>query len=139
MYLLECYVTNSSLNVNRPFTYYCDYNVDVFKRVKVIFNKSENVALVTGCMFTDKSLNDIEREYGYKILKISAVIDEEPIIDSTQFELAKWLSRTTISPLISCLNAMLPKALKTSLSIKKPKLISRIKLGLSTYLEDARE
>ena len=127
MYLIELYVTNASLNINHPFTYISDREVDIFKRVKVIFHKSENIGLVISCEYTNKNEIELKEEYGYELLKINEVIDEKPIITKEQYNLAIWLSKTTLSPFISCLNAMLPKALKTTKNIKNIKLVKKIK------------
>ncbi len=98
-----------------------------YVRVKVSFNRSNNVALVSDCVHTDESLEMINERFGYTLLPIEEIIDEEPLISKEIFELAFWLSKTTISPLISCLNAMLPKALKTSKNIDNPRLIRRFR------------
>lgn len=127
MYLIEAYVTNASLNVNRPFTYYSDVEVDVFTRIKVRFAHSFTSAFVVKCEAYEYSLEKLQREYPYQIQKIIDVLDEEPILNDEQFELAMWLSKTTLSPFISCLNALLPKALKTIKETKDPKQIQIIK------------
>ena len=128
MYLVNVLVTNASLNVNQLFSYYYDEYIEPYKRVEVIFSRAKNKAIVISC----ESINDLkkkEEELGFKLLKIVNVIDEEPIITFKQFELAKWLSKTTVSPLISCLNTMLPKALRTSKNIKTQRFIERIKIN----------
>ncbi len=126
MYLIEVYVTNSSLNVNRPFTYVYDKPLAKYVRVKVFFNRSQNIAIVVSCRSTNQTREEIDRTYGFGVQEILEVIDEEPVISDEIFELASWLSKTTISPFIGCLNAMLPKALKTSKSLKGPKMIRKL-------------
>ena len=127
MYLIEVYVTNASLNVNRPFTYYSDVPVTRFCRVKVVFHNASIHAIVSGCRYTDKDLQEIREELGFEPSPILEVVDSEPVLSDELFDLAFWLSRTTISPLISCLNAMLPKTLKTDRTIRNPKMIRRIR------------
>lgn len=127
MYLVEVYVTNSSLNVNYPFTYYSENEIKKYVRVSVRFNKSLTNAIVSDCYITNKSLDEINKENGFKIQPIIKVIDEEPIISQEQFNLAFWLSKTTVSPLISCLNSMLPKTLKTSKTTSGPKMVRKIR------------
>ena len=126
MYLCEVYVTNPSLNVNRPFTYVYDKPLEKYVRVKVLFNRTGNLAIVVSCRQTEQTREEIDRSCGFKVQEILEVIDEEPVISEEIFELASWLSKTTISPFISCLNAMLPKALKTSKSLKGPKMLRRL-------------
>ena len=127
MYLVEVYVTNASLNVNYPFTYYSENEIKKYVRVGARFNKSLTNAIVSDCYITNKSLDEINKENGFKIQPIIKVIDEEPIISQEQFNLAFWLSKTTVSPLISCLNSMLPKTLKTSKSTSGPKMVRKIR------------
>ncbi|MBQ0036530.1 MAG: primosomal protein N' [Firmicutes bacterium] len=112
MYLIEVYVTNASLNVNYPFTYYSLDEISKYVRVKVSFHNKITGAIVSNCTFVDIEYEDLCKEKGYKLLPIIEVIDNEPIISEELFDLAFWLSKTTISPLISCLNCMLPKVLK---------------------------
>ena len=113
MYVVKVYVTNSSLSVNRLYSYYYEEYIEPFKRVEILFNKSKTSALVIECFYID-DLKEYEIKEGFKLLKVLSVLDEKAIINSEQYNLAKWLSKTTISPFISCLNTMLPKALRTS-------------------------
>ncbi len=113
MFVIKVYVTNSSLFVNRLYSYYYEEDIEPFKRVEVIFNRSKTSALVIESFYID-NLKEYEEKEGYKLSKIINVIDEKAIINNEQYELAKWLSKTTISPFISCLNTMLPKPLRTS-------------------------
>ncbi|MBQ6493812.1 MAG: primosomal protein N' [Erysipelotrichaceae bacterium] len=125
MYLLEVFVTNASLNVNRAFTYCHDRPIEKYCRVKVFFHEADNVGLVISCTFTDERAEELEERLGFEVLNIKEVIDEEPVISDEIYELAKWLSKTTISPFVSCLNAMLPKTLKTSRKNEGPKMVRR--------------
>ena len=118
MYVVSVYVTNDALAVNKTFSYKSDDYIENFKRVKVIFNHAKNVGIVVDC--TDCDIDQFERTNGFKLSPILEVLDSFPIIDERQFELAKWLSRTTISPFINCLNTMLPKLLQTTKSFKEP-------------------
>ena len=132
MFILEVLVTNASLNVNRLYSYYSDYYVEPFKRVSIFFAKGKTNGLVIECNIID-SKEDKEKELGFKLIKIQGVIDEEPILSKRQYDLACWLSKTTVSPIVSCLNTMLPKALRTSKSIKKQRFIEYIKKNNIDY------
>ncbi|MCR4634014.1 MAG: primosomal protein N' [Erysipelotrichaceae bacterium] len=127
MYLLEVYVTNAALNVNRPFTYLSEKKVDLYCRVKVRFHNGDNLAIVCKCEETDLSLDQLREELGYEPLFIISKVDEQPVLSAELFELAGWLAKTTVSPFISCLNSMLPKALKTSKKHTDPKMVSRFR------------
>ena len=133
MYLVEVYVTNASLNINYPFTYYSDKEITKYVRVKVHFGKGFTNALVYKCYESNKSIEELNNQNGYKLQKINEVIDSEPIISEELFNLAIWLSKTTISPLISCLNCMLPKALKTSKTTSGPKMLRYIRKKDGNY------
>lgn len=127
MYLIEAYVTNASLNINRPFTYIYDSDIDKYCRIRVVFNHADNIALVINSTYTDKNIDELEEEMGFKLSRVLEVIDDNPVISDELYDLAFWMSRTTISPLISCLNAMLPKTLRTSKTIKGPKTVHKIR------------
>ena len=119
MYVCEIYIRNSSLFVNKLFSYASKEFIEPFKRVAVNFAKGESSGIVINCFKID-DITEYEREKGYKLLYIKDVLDDFPIIDNSQYELAKWLSKTTISPFISCLNTMLPKVLQTSRKYIEP-------------------
>lgn len=118
MYVVSVYVTNDALAVNKTFSYKYDEYIENFKRVKVIFNHAKTNGIVVACVETD--IEEFEKINGFKLSSILEVLDSFPIIDERQFELAKWLSKTTISPFINCLNSMLPKLLQTTKSFKEP-------------------
>ena len=112
MYLLDVYIPNYSLKINRPFTYYSDIEIANFCRVEVLFNHQKTLALVFKCQEVNKPLAEIEDEKGFKIAKINTLIDQESYLSAKQIELASWLAKVSISPFIACLNCMLPKSLK---------------------------
>ncbi len=128
MYLLEVYVTNASLNIDHPFTYGSNIEVSPYVRVSVSFHHADTTALVTSCTYTEKTKEEYEKENGYTLQFIERVIDEEAVISREQFDLALWMAKTTLSPFISCLNAMLPKTLKTSKKTVKAKTIEKIRI-----------
>ena len=134
MYLNEVYVTNASLNINHPFTYYSKDEILKYVRVKVSFHNKITSAIVSNCSYTSSSIDDLYKELGYKVLPIIDIIDQEPIISQELFDLAFWLSKTTISPLITCLNSMLPKALKASKSDVSVKHIRYFKKNTGDFV-----
>lgn len=131
MYIIDVFVTNSALSVNQLYSYYYEEDIEPFKRVEVYFANGKTSALV----IKSREITDLkseEEKLGFRLIKILRVIDEEPIISLEQFELAKWLSKTTISSFISCLNTMLPNVLRTSKNIKRAKENEYIKLNRNT-------
>ena len=127
MYLIEAFVTNASLNVNKPFTYYYGNSIEKYCRIEVTFNRRPNVALVVNSYQTDRTLEELNEENGYEMLPVLRVIDDKPIISDELYELASWMSKTTISPMVSCLNAMLPKTYKTTLNIRNVRYTTKLK------------
>ena len=113
----------SNRNVDKTFT----YNVpqDLIPRIKkgirlkVPFgnNKLEGVVIDIDNQKEDVELKDI-----YEI------VDDEVILNDELLELGLFLKEKTLSTLISCYQAMLPKALKasdkTNIRIKKEKIVS---------------
>ncbi|MBR3250376.1 MAG: hypothetical protein IKF80_01570, partial [Erysipelotrichaceae bacterium] len=139
MYLIEAFVTNASLNVNKPFTYYFDRDIEKYCRIKVIFNRKPNVALVVNSYHTDKTILELNEENGYKLMPVLEVIDEKPVISDELYDLALWMSKTTISPLVSCLNSMLPKTFKTTLNIRNIRYVTKIVKNTGDFKLTARQ
>lgn len=134
MFVVEVFVTNASLNVNQLYSYFYDEYIKPYKRVKIIFAFGNTTGLVVNSYQVPDLLKK-EEELGFKLSKIISVIDEEPIINESQFNLAKWLSATTVSPFISCLNTMLPKALRTSKKIESQRFIEVIEKQNNTDIK----
>ena len=95
--------------IDKTFTYNIPINlkdkVKVGIRVLVPFGNRKLEGFVM-------DIGDIKTEY--KIKDIIDVIDEEEILTEELIYLGKYMSRKTLSSLISCYQTMLPKALKAS-------------------------
>ena len=120
MYLLDVYVTNAALAINRPFTYYSETKVCPWTRVSLVFGKRKCLGFVTKVSETNESIIEVNKRFGFKLSKIIDVIDDKPILNAELYDLANWLSRISVSPFVSCLNVMLPKTLKTIAKVVKP-------------------
>lgn len=114
MFVLEIYISNQVHFLNRTFTYISDFEVSRYCRVKVNFGHCKLIGFVDRVYEYHDDISKLEKDLGYKLNKIEEVIDEKPIIDNNLYSLAKWLSKVTISPFISCLNVMLPKIFKAN-------------------------
>lgn len=130
MYILGVLMTNSSLQVDRPFSYFSQKEIPLYVRVAVIFNGHKNVGIVISQEYSPLSEEQFSAEKGFQILPIQDVLDEKPMITKDIFSLAEWLAKTSISPLISCLNVMLPSHMKTSLHPRKIEKQKKIHLML---------
>lgn len=107
MNLVHCYIENNSSAIDQTYTYqFVNEDVDVGKRVLVNFNGKERIA------FVDEVEYNSTKTFRYEIKPILEVIDEKPILNDEMIELAKWMSKTTVSTVISALQAMVPSQLK---------------------------
>lgn len=96
----------SSKNIDKTFDYLVPTNLEdkikVGKRVTVPFGKQTLEGFILGTNDTD-----------YENLKeIINVVDEDIVLTDDLLELGKYISKTTLSTLISAYQVMLPKALK---------------------------
>ena len=99
----------NSKAIDKTFTYNIPINlkdkVKVGIRVLVPFGNRKLEGFIM-------DIGDIKTEY--KIKDIIDVIDEEEVLTEELINLGKYMSRKTLSSLISCYQTMLPKALKAS-------------------------
>ena len=91
-------------NIDKTFTYKVPKDTKVGVRVRVPFGKR----IIEG--FVLKVYNDFNETYEVK--EIKEIIDENPVINKEMLELGKYISKKTLSPLISCYQSMLPSGLK---------------------------
>ena len=119
MYIAHVLVEHSSHALDRSFTYLSKKPVKAGVRVSIFFNHQRIVGYILNVEYTSKTKEELEIEYGFRLAYINELIDEEPILNEELLSLAKSLSKTTVSPLISCLQVMLPGNLK-------PKSVKRV-------------
>lgn len=91
-------------NIDKTFTYKVPKDTKVGVRVRVPFGKR----IIEG--FVLKVYNDFNETYEVK--EIKEIINENPVINKEMLELGKYISKKTLSPLISCYQSMLPSGLK---------------------------
>lgn len=114
MNLAYCYIEHSASAVDQTYVYqFHDEEVVPAKRVLVNFRNKECVA------FVDHVEINASTVFSYEIKPILRVLDEMPILNEELIDLAKWMSRTTISTVINALQTMVPSQLKTKSSHKK--------------------
>ena len=112
MYLVQVLVEHSSHALDHSFTYLSKEPVHPGVRVSIFFNHRLIVGYVLSVDESSKSKEELEIEYGFRLNDIHEIIDEEPILNEELLSLAKKLSQATVSPLITCLQVMLPGSLK---------------------------
>ena len=98
----------SNINVDKTFSYIIPENlidkILIGVRVTVPFNNRQLEGFVLDIV------DEIDSNYNLK--EISAVIDNEPILDEELLTLGKYMCKKYFSTLISSYQTMLPKALK---------------------------
>ena len=112
--------SDDRLDKTFDYLYLGEENI-IGKRVSVVFNHREVVGYVLDTSFSDLTKEELEEEYGFKLNFINRVIDNEALINEELLDVASYMSYKYISPLISCLQVMLPKTLKPK-SVKGSKI-----------------
>lgn len=102
-------VNNPSSNVDIKYDYEVPSNlVDIIKigtRVKVPFGNGNRALMGYVVELSD------ETTYDKRLKQIIDVVDLEPIITKTQLELAEYIKKDTVCPLIRAINLMVPDIL----------------------------
>ena len=96
--------------LDKTFTYKVPDNLKEFIKIGIRVSIPFNNKTLEG--FVIKILDEFTSNYNVK--EIIDVIDSEVILTSELLELGKYLKEITLSNLITCYQAMLPKALKVS-------------------------
>ena len=125
MKIVEVLIEYANYSLDRPFSYFYKGNKTVESGFRVLlkFNNRELVGYVVNCYDTDKSVEEIEKESGFKLEEIIDVIDQSPLLSKDLLELADKVADYYIAPKISVLQVMLPPSLSPrKSSLKAPKL-----------------
>ena len=125
MKIVDVLIERKIQSLNRPFSYVAkdDALIEVGERVLVSFNNKNIVGYVINVTKSDKSIAELEKEFGYKLFEIRKIIDEKPLLTPELILLANEIKNYYLAPYISILQAMLPLSLKpTSSSLKGPKI-----------------
>lgn len=76
------------------------------------------------------------QKYDYELKEVIKVIDDNSILNDEMLQLGRYISKKTLSPLISCYQAMLPSALKAKKGFNvNKKTISYLVLNKNSNLE----
>ena len=136
MQIANVVIEYSDDKLDKTFDYLYQGNEDIKgKRVSVLFNRKEVVGYVLDTSFCDKDKDELEKEYGFKLNYINAILDKDTLINEELLELAKYMSYKYVSPFIASLQVMLPKSLKPK-SVK----YSKIKYALGyKYINDGND
>lgn len=101
---------------NEPLTYACaGYDVQFGVRVWVNVRNRRMMGFVVDVFTAEPDT------FSYAVKPIDGVIDQSPIINHELFQLAEKMSVKTVSPLIRCLQTILPNKLRPRTTSQKPK------------------
>ena len=114
MYIVKVLVEHPVHALDTTFDYLSEKSLLVGVRVWIRFGYQKIIGYVENVEETHFSKSELEQRAGFRYQYILDVIDEEPLLNEELQALANQLSRMTLSPRISCLQAMLPTQLKPS-------------------------
>ncbi|MDQ0361901.1 replication restart helicase PriA [Breznakia pachnodae] len=110
MRVADIYIEYSASAIDRSFRYACeDPSVEVGMRVKVNFAGRDVIGFVVA---VSEMANEDVANLGYSLSYVKERIDEYPLLNEEAFDLASYMAKICVAPLISCFQAMLPAKLK---------------------------
>lgn len=121
MYCCDVYIEETFLN-NQKLTYRCTDATQKGTRVWVWLRGRKMVAFVVD------TYPYVATDFDFELQHIGEAIDEAPIINDELYELAQHLSYTTLTPIIKCLQTILPNKLRPKTTSKKIKTERVLKL-----------
>ena len=116
--VIEVLVEIKAKTIDKTFTYQVpnqlEGQIELGKRVLVPFQNRKIEGFIL-------KVNQDYNDYDYELKEIISIIDENPVLNKELLQLGKFISKKTLSPLISSYQTMLPNALKAKkgLVIKK--------------------
>lgn len=117
MFLVEVY-TQNPIAFNDRLTYQSDFYIEEGCRVLIPLRNQETIGFVSRCY---------QGKVDFEVKPILELIDEKPILNQELLDLSQWMSHETISPVIRCLQAILPNPLRPSKSAKRIQMIRMVK------------
>lgn len=125
MQIVDVLIEYGISSLDRTFSYVFLSNETINKgtRVLINFNNKDIIGYVMNVTFSNKSLEDYQKNSPYIVKEIIKVIDKQPLLNEELQLLAKEISEYYFSPLISVYQTMLPPSLKPmKSSLIKPKI-----------------
>ena len=99
---------------NQTLTYSINHTISPGVRVSIPLNGKEIVGFVM-------NVHDKKPE-GFDVKEVIEVIDHQSVINEELHQLAPWMAWNTVSPLIRCLQTILPNKLTPKSSSQDAKL-----------------
>lgn len=128
MYILDVYIARANVKIGNSFKYLSHEKLEKGRRVRVDFHHRQLLGFVDAITYTDKSIEELEAEYGYAFKFIDGCVDQKAIINDELYELAKWMTRVFVAPFTSCINTILPKVnsvTRNTIAITKERYIKK--------------
>ena len=123
MRVAKVWIEHPVLQLDQVYSYDAkDLPAEKGKRVLVDFNHRQIVGFVDHVEEIEQSAQELEQQMGFALKPVLEVMDEHALITPELFDLGKWMARQTLSPVISCFQAMLPAKLKPKSSDHKIKM-----------------
>ena len=119
MYIIELSIEIQNMKLNQLYTYLSEDILYKGQRVEIEFNNRKLIGFIINVKESLLEYNELEKLLGYKLKYINKIIDNEPILNDELIDLAISMHIDTVSPLISCLNTILPPNLKSKSTKQK--------------------
>ena len=128
MKLVEVLIEHN-IKIDSYYTYLCNdqTNIKIGCRVYVPFNTQNIVGYVINIKTINCTYDELCKNDNIKYKFINNVIDEEPILNDELFNLAKYMEKEYVSPLIYCLQTILPPSYKPKSTALKQITYKKIK------------
>ena len=123
MKLAQVWIEHASLKLDQTYSYLChDDALQAGMRVLINFNGKNIVGFVESVEDVFETEKQLSERLGFKVKAIDGLLDQEPLITKEMHDLALWMAKETISPVISCFQAILPNKIKPSSTNKRIKM-----------------
>lgn len=101
-------------SLDTPFDYLIPENINVKKGVRVFvsFANQDLVGYVLNVIDLNITMDEYIEENGFELKNINGVLDEETLFNKESEDIANYMAKEYIAPLISCFQIMLPPSLK---------------------------
>jgi primosomal protein N' (replication factor Y) len=132
MKLVQVWIEHPVRQLDQPFTYLSEEPIAPGTRVSVLFNGRRVIGFTESCQDTEWSPEEAEKNLGFRLQYIESVLDQESLITPELHDLALGMAQATLSPVISCFQAMLPGKIKPASSRKAVVMEDWVKAGSRT-------
>ncbi len=96
--------------------------ISVGQRVLVSFGRS-NKKQIGFCVESAEADFASKKGRKFRLKKVLAIVDKQPLIDEQLMSLAKWISQYYVCPIGQVLSAMVPAAVKKNIGVQKNKFV----------------